>query len=298
MQNCHSRFVGSKLLRTIACVAILSTIGNSCAILVADDDSSEQKSFDAERLETMRAFVAQMEFTAQQRGFPRILEKQALFRYDDQARGYIDGTVWRLGEKGRPKAIVTAELHPKYDGAQRIVCDYLSLSDEPFRAKVIQNLAWIPTESAVTFKPLSDAPALSPSKPQRLFQLKKMAERFVAQQFVEGQKLELRLLPRPIDRYQPTENTESDAAVFLFVSGRNPGILLAIEATESEWKYGVGRLSGPSKLTIELDNQVVWKVDPANYSWNGSYTASNFPIVIPGIDPPPLVGPRRTTESE
>jgi len=249
----------------------------------ADDESSGQKSFEPERLEAMRAFVAQMEFTSKASGFPRVLEKQALFRYDDQARGYIDGTVWRLGEKGRPKAIVTAELHPKYDNAQRIVCDYLSLSEDPFRAKVTPDVAWMPTGSAVTFMPLTDVPTLSPSKPQRLFQLKKMAERFVAQQIVEGEKLELRLLPRPIDRYQPVENTDSDAALFLFVSGRNPGILLAIEATETEWKYGVGRLSGPSKLTVELDGQIVWQVTPATYSWNGPYTASNFPIAIPGI---------------
>lgn len=248
---------------------------------LADEPCS--KSIEQERLETMREHALKMEFRANELQFPKSLIDQPLFRYDDQARGYVDGAVWRLGAVGRPKAIVTTELHPKYYNEPRIVCDYLSLTDTRFIARVADNTTWTPSSSAVEMKPLSGGPKLAEAKPQRLFQLKKMSERFEGHQFVEGVELELRLLPRPIDRYQPSDRDDSDAAIFVFVSGRNPGVLLVIEAKEDEWQYGVGRLSGPSALTLALDGKVVWEVKPAEYAWNASYTAANFPIVIPGF---------------
>ena len=133
--------------------------------------------------------------------------------------------------------------------------------------------------------PLPNSLRLAESKSQRLLQLKKMSERFTGHQSVEGQELELRILPRPIDRYQPTESDTSDAAIFLFVSGRNPGIVLVIEATESDWIYGVGRLSQPSTLTLNLDGETIWQVSPAPLVWNAPYTATNYPVVIPGDGP-------------
>lgn len=262
---------------------ILSTlviIGSLVGSGIGEEESD--KSIEQERLDVMREHAQQMRFRSNIAGFPKSLVDQPLFRYDDQARGYVDGTVWRLGTAGRPKAIITTELHPKYYGEPRIVCDYLSLTDAPFRAAVAESATWTPSVSAVEMKPLSDVPKLAETKPQRLVQLKKVSERFHAHQSVEGQELELRLLPRPIDRYQPSERADSDAAIFVFVSGRNPGVLLVIEASDDGWQYGVGRLSGPSALTLTSDNQEVWRVSPAIYEWHAPYTAANFPIVIPG----------------
>ena len=242
-------------------------------------------SVEQERLETMRRHVAEIRCQAKDPGFPEKLLDQPLFRYDDLTRGYIDGAVWRLGATGRPKAIVTTELHPKYSGEPRLICDYLSLSETPFVAKVAEGATWTPPGSAVRMSPLPNSLRLAESKSQRLLQLKKMSERFTGHQSVEGQELELRILPRPIDRYQPTESDTSDAAIFLFVSGRNPGIVLVIEATESDWIYGAGRLSQPSTLTLNLDGETIWQVSPAPLVWNAPYTATNYPVVIPGDGP-------------
>jgi hypothetical protein len=263
---------------------LLLLIGLMGSIQVSLAGERAEESVEQKRLETMRAHVAAIEFRASEPKFPLKLTDQPLFRYDDLARGYVDGTVWRLGDAGRPRAIVTAELHPKYSGEPRIVYDYLSLSDIRFTAQVAPGIAWNPSGTAIDMKSLPDGPNLAATKSQRLFQLKKMAERFTAQQTVEGEELELRLLPRPIDRYRPSDQDDSDAAIFLFVSGRNPGILLVIEATDSRWEYGAGRLSGPSTLTLALDGQPVWGVSPATYSWQAPYTATNFAITIPGVE--------------
>jgi hypothetical protein len=262
------------------CIVISCLLLLWCAPGLGQDAS--ENSVERERLDVMRKHAAQIVFRASAADFPKTLLNSPLFRYDDPARGYVDGTVWRLGEHGRPKAIVTAELHPKYSNEPRIVCDYLSLSDTPFVAMVSEGVTWTPAESAVKMKVLPDSPKLADTKSQRLFQLKKMSERFHGRQSVEGETLDLRLLPRPIDRYQPGGD-DSDAALFVFVSGRNPGVLLVIEAMGDEWKYGVGRLSGPSSLTLTLDGNQVWHVKPAVYQWGAPYTAANYPVKIPGI---------------
>ena len=271
------RFVISNLLWSVAALVVATLLGTS--FVDADDDSVA--SIEQQRLETMHEHIARIQFRSRTPGFPERLSDQPLFRYDDLTRGYVDGTVWRLGATGRPKAIVTAELHPRYSGEPRIICDYLSLSDVPFAADVYMGTKWTPDGSAVAMSVLPDCPPLSATKSQRSFQFKKMAERFTAQQIVEGQSLELRLLPRAIDRYSPSDDDASDGAIFLFVSGRNPGIVLVIEANSSGWEYGLGRLSGPSTLKVSLEGETVWQVEPSDYIWTSSYTASNYPIEIP-----------------
>ena len=263
-------------------LSVLLLIALGCSGTGFGDDAPD-KSVEQARLETMRDRIIEISVQSREPGFPDKMVDQPLFRYDDLTRGYIDGTVWRLGASGRPKAIITSELHPKYDGSPRIVYDYLSLSETPFSARMAEGAVWSPPGSAVEMKSLSDGPQLAGTKAQRLFQLKKMSERFTGHQTVEGQDLELRLLPRPIDRYQPADGDECDAAVFLFVSGRNPGIILLIESTGSNWQYGVGRLSEPSLLRVELDGNTVWNVDRATLGWSMPYTATNFHVDIPGI---------------
>ena len=63
------------------------------------------------------------------------LMETPLFRYEDLPRGYIDGTVWRLGESGRPKVIITTELHPNFfGGGSKIIYEFLALTEQPFSA--------------------------------------------------------------------------------------------------------------------------------------------------------------------
>jgi len=109
--------------------------------------------------------------------FPTQLESTPLFRYADIPRGYVDGTVWRLGKTGRPLAVVTTELHPRY-GMQgtgksnpRVVYDLLSLSDAPFSSRS-NDIAWSPGKSAVTFMPIAEAPSPADSKTRRLTQMR------------------------------------------------------------------------------------------------------------------------------
>lgn len=289
--RCANVFVGL-LIASCTCSSI-------CRRGYAQESGRSKGSNDVEsqRMHLMRARALSIDILSESKGFPKKLQGEPLFRYDDLPRGYVDGAVWRLGAKGRPLAIITTELHPNYSGGgPRIVYDLLSLSPKPFSAKSADVPGWTPSESAVTMKPLEgDKPAATAA--QRLFQMKRMIQRFTANQVVSEEdpetiKLNLRQLPRPIDRYAPEpsdpstkaeESDRADGAVFLFVAGRMPGVIVFIDTDGSNWRYGIGRLSAPSTLVVKIDDVRVWTVPPNTGGWSDAYCATNAEASIPGF---------------
>lgn len=257
--------------------------------LAADEPPTESPKRDVarERLKIMTERIESFSFSSAERAFPKALRGTPLFRYDDETRGYVDGTIWRLGEKGRPLAIVTAELHPNYlNGGPRVVYDFLSLSERAFTARSPDIPGWTPGRSAVEFHPLPDGPAPSHIAAKRLSQLKELTRRFSGTQDVreiDRSFVQLRLLPREIERYSPDTNERSDGAIFVFANGRNPAVLLLIETDGEAWHYGIGRLSAPSQLEMKLDGAPVWTQPAVNnsLSWSDPYTASNAPAKFP-----------------
>ena len=250
-----------------------------------DTPSAKPEGLAERRMEVMASRVAAITVSSPEEGFPKRLQTPALFRYDDETRGYVDGTVWRLGETGRPLAIITAELHPNYlGGGPRIVYDFLSLTERPFSARSADVLNWTPRGSAVQMTALPDGadPAAEPAR--RLTQIKAAARRFTGTQLLQETdetSVELRLLPKHIDRYVPHASERSDGAVFLLVNGRNPALVLLIETDGEKWQYGVGRLSLPSTLTLRLDGREVWSEGRVGISWASPYNASNSAVVVP-----------------
>jgi hypothetical protein len=260
------------------------------APVVAADESDEtpaQRDIAKQRLEVMTSRIEDIVISSRDPGIPKQMQMSPLFRYDDETRGYVDGTVWRLGEKGRPLAIITAELHPHYlNGGPRVVYDLLSLTDRPFTARSTDIPGWSPGRSAVTMLPLPKAPVPSPVAARRLTQLKEQARRFSGTQEVDEVErtfVHLRLMPREIDRYVPGSHELADGAIFLFANGRNPALLVLIESDGKEWQYGIGRLSMPSTLEMKLDGAVVWSQPriPSSPGWSEPYNASNSPAEFP-----------------
>jgi hypothetical protein len=251
------------------------------------EDTEEKRDVARERLKVMTDRMESFVISSSEAAFPKAMQPTPLFRYDDETRGYVDGTVWRLGEKGRPLAIITAELHPNYlNTGRKVVYDFLSLTERRFTARSADIHGWMPRGSAVTFEALPDAPIPANSAAKRLTQLKEQARRFSGTQDVEEidrSFVQLRLLPREIDRYSPTSDEHSDGAMFIFANGRNPAVLLLIETDGKDWQYGIGRLSAPSRLEMKLDNRSVWRQPrfESFQDWSQPYTATNVPAEFP-----------------
>ncbi len=286
----HRRYPNLKSLFRCAIILVVSSAGEFVRSSDTDGDKDDQQDIARRRLEVMTSRIESIAILSTDPDVPQRMRSTPLFRYDDETRGYVDGTVWRLGEKGRPLAIITAELHPRYlNGGPRVVYDFLSLTGRRFTARSPDVPGWSPHESAVVFKPLAAAPAPSPSAAKRLTQLKEQARRFSGTQEVqELQEQEktfvyLRLLPREIDRYSPGPGELADGALFLFANGRNPALLLAVETDGKNWQYGIGRLSMPSTLAMRLDEVEVWTQPrlPQSPGWSEPYNASNSDAEFP-----------------
>ena len=113
---------------------------------------------------------------------------------------------------------------------------------------------WSPRVPGVTPRPIPDAPAPARSPAQRLAQMSDLARDFSGTtQDREERRWELRLLPKPLYRYESTDPDVLDGAVFAFVSsaGTDPEAILVLEARKApgeaapSWHYAVGPLHRP-----------------------------------------------------
>jgi hypothetical protein len=181
-------------------------------------------------------------------------------RWTNNTRGSEDGMTLLYIDKGRPLA--AACLFP-WQG--HLAHDFESLSSNPILARRHGNIVWQPQKSGAKFADVPDAPAPEASRAQRLRQMKSLAGQF--QSTMKGWKgddtdrEELRLLPRPLYRYEPAEDEEIvvDGAVFAFVMGTDPESLLLLEAIKdgehSKWRYAFarrtsGELEGRHRATV------------------------------------------------
>ena len=71
----------------------------------------------------------------------------------------------------------------------------------------------------------------------------------------------MRLLPRPLYRYETTDETNFDGAVFAFVMGTDPESLLLLEAVKqgatAKWRFAFARRTS-GELEGRHRDRVVW----------------------------------------
>ena len=217
-------------------------------------------------------------------------EAVPVLRWANNQRGSEDGVTVLYVHSGRPLAVACV-----YPWQQRLEFGFESLS----RGKVIARrdgpVVWQPQEPGVKFADVPEAPPVEASRPQRLRQMKGLAEKFrgtlLGWKQDNSDREELRLLTRPLYRYNPTEGAVIDGAVFAFAMGTDPEVLLLLEAVKDptadahRWQYAfVRRTSG--ELEARLGEQVVWHADrfPTQNDPRRSYFTIGTPL------PPGLAG--------
>jgi hypothetical protein len=133
---------------------------------------------------------------------------------------------------------------------------------------------WSPKTSGVDFRDVPDAPSPAANRTTRLRQMKHIADRFTARlpdrDVDDANQVVLRLLPTPLYRYDPqaSENAEpflKDGALFAFVMGTDPEVVLLLEAVgrdgKSSWQFAFARATGWG-AEASLGDKVVWSVKP------------------------------------
>ncbi|HWB07862.1 MAG TPA: hypothetical protein VG826_01370 [Pirellulales bacterium] len=236
----------------------------------------------AERFALIRRRVAAAEIRSDEADFPTRFAAKPIFRYSDLARGHVAAAVWKLGEEGRPKAILSTELDRFSTGRPCICHEYISLTTTPFSV-VIDGMRWTPAGTLYEFKPIPDAPAPEETPRRRLFQIRELANRFAAREVEKNEKIELRLLPQPVDRYVPSKAERADGAIFFFTFGTNPEVMLLIESDGEQWSYAAGRMTGAEVVVLKIDEAVAWQGEPLHNVPDSPHTGFVAPIEIPGI---------------
>ena len=122
--------------------------------------------------------------------------------------------------------------------------------------------------------PGAPKPAATPA--ERLRQMRALARVPCVFQRSQGQS-ELRLLPKPLYRYDTKSPDLLDGALFAFVVTTDPEVLLMIEARPEDgtsvWQYGFARMSMVN-LRAEHKDQTVWSAE-----WVYDLEAPNKPYV-------------------
>jgi hypothetical protein len=179
-----------------------------------------------------------------------------ILRYSDAARGMPDATVWRLGKDGRPGALVALEIRKKQN--QHILnYEFLALAGAPFELSS-GPFTWTPTVGMLQWKPLTDGPKPAGKEALRLSQMRMLSQRFSAFELYQGERSKLRMLTQPIDRYTPSNRPNADGAIFAFVYGTNPEVVLFLETDGATWSSAAGRLSSAASWLM-LDDKEVWE---------------------------------------
>jgi hypothetical protein len=141
---------------------------------------------------------------------------------------------------------------------------------------------WLPA-AGVSMLPLPDAPVPEPTSARRTLQMRELARRFTAHTIdVGGERWQLRLLSRPLYRYEGPEDEIIDGTIFAFVSdaGTDPEIVLVLEAVKDgkkeTWRYRPVRFS-ISSLYVQYHEKEIWtslRDDPAGPFGNADNTYS------------------------
>ncbi|MHB8864017.1 MAG: hypothetical protein ACYC6N_16555 [Pirellulaceae bacterium] len=192
------------------------------------------------------------------------MEPVVVLRYVNHARESSSGTLVLWLHQGRPEAAATV-----YDWQNRICHAFVTLSRASnLIARDGPTVIWQPARPGIEFMPVPDAPPPSDTDAERLREMKALSR--LCGSTLLGWKDDLsdrevlRLLTKPLYRYESKASDLLDGAVFAFVQGTDPETLLVLEAVRVgdryEWQYGFARQTAGA-LDGRFRDKVVWTAE-------------------------------------
>ena len=194
------------------------------------------------------------------------LRPQPVLRWRNVVRGQVGEAmmvVWP--HNGRPVAM--ASIYP-WNGKMTHEFDSLS-REHKLIARDKDRVIWSPETAGVEFKNVPKAPKPGKTAPERLRQMKAIAEGFQATmtgwQADNSDQEVLRLLPRPLHRYDLKNAKDPDpklldGALFAYVLGTDPEVVLVLEAIgtaeKADWQYAFARATSGG-LEVKMGKEVV-----------------------------------------
>jgi hypothetical protein len=188
------------------------------------------------------------------------LVEKPVFRYSDELRAIEDAGIWLWTSRSRPVAALKVERYR--EGGFRVPWLYCftSLSSELVRAEWDDGAPFQARKPGIAWQSLDDKPATT--RAARLLQMRELARRFSAELIKgaeEKERTQMRLLTRPLYRYEESAEV-LDGAIFGFTgTGTNPDLLVLLELLpKGPWRFAAAGMTAEG-LRIKLSDRVVFE---------------------------------------
>jgi hypothetical protein len=253
----------TRLFSVVGAVALLQSSGSRAT------EPEKEDAVAAERLEFMLSAVRRFEVAPEDSQAARwSLHAKPLLRWSNPHSGVRDGIVVMWTDGSRP--VVLAQVFPAQEGPLWFIqCQ--SLAPGPFALRDDRRTLWEPRAAGEKFHLLDGAEPPAESRAKRLTQMRGLARQFAAVDDFRIHPLDketvqygLRLMTNPVYRYEMPERKIMDGAVFPFVLGTAPELLLVLEAREDEdgarhWEYLAAPLTVWA-VEVKHGDRSVWKI--------------------------------------
>jgi hypothetical protein len=184
----------------------------------------------------------------------------SLLHWSNPISGSICGEVFVWTENGRPE--VLGSFYRWFSPFHHRADEFTSLAATPLEVERAGQHVWTTRGPGVKFEPISGAPTPARTSPQRLRQMRELAKDFTARHIDQDKtERDLRLLNRPLYRYETTGDDPSDGGLFVFVLGTDPDGVLLIESRtsggEPRWEYALARMTH-MEIRISHRGHLLW----------------------------------------
>ena len=184
-------------------------------------DDSDRKQQREESLKAMKSRAVQVTVRTADEQTEAEMIATPLFRYSDEPRRIFDATLWGWVADGRLLAICKIE-HNDREGYPLWSNCFVSLASRRIEAEWSGGRRWSARKVGIEPQTMNAAPATAGGQVSRLREMKEIASRFKAT-IVKPQnnREEMRLLSRPVFRYEAPAGNLVDGAVFGLTSERH-----------------------------------------------------------------------------
>jgi hypothetical protein len=186
-------------------------------------------------------------------------------RWTNPSAGRVYGNTYLWLSQGRP--VAAGSLYRYFTPYRSFNGELVALTGTKLVAKRNDKVMWRPRDEWKWYD-LPGAPAPAATAPQRLVQMRMLAGKLTVEMLdtrnvPKGEDQTPRLLPRPIYRYDAEQTKTLDGAVYAFVVGTDPELLLLLEcdtaADKPEWRFGVGRMNRDA-IRVLRKGKKLWEV--------------------------------------
>ena len=188
-------------------------------------------------------------FLDPQKQKPLLLQTDPIFKWQNLLnQGGQLGAIYVWTLDGRPEVIGTIFSQAE-EGRRKIVHEFHTLANKPLIVDCPADVErqWKP-RGTLSVQPLKATPAVAETAVRRLSQMRAISREFTGSTQKDSERVELRLAPQPLIRYQPTNGEVLDGALFAYLSsaaGTDPEVILLLEARRSvgqpnEWAWHGG----------------------------------------------------------